>query len=65
MIAYNNEKARKSGGSKPPPYDYAALSSIFSMKMPYPVVGSLMRTKEFCVFCGFYLLLQVKGNCFL
>ena len=42
------------GGSKPLPYDLfgydafaigiSAAFSIFSMKIPYPVVGSLMRT---------------------
>ena len=26
------------------PYIYAAASNIFSIKMPYPVVGSLTRT---------------------
>ena len=26
------------------PYIYAAASNMFSMKMPYPVVGSLTRT---------------------
>ena len=44
IIPQGRENARKSGGSNPPPYDYAAASNIFSIKMPYPVVGSLTRT---------------------
>ena len=35
---------RRKGGSKPPPYDDAAVSGIFSMKLPWPVAGSLTRT---------------------